>query len=417
MTTHGSEVTVVPFGSLRMQVFPGRPLTWPVRLTEFYTQQELEGVALLWDKDYERGVSVPGRRLLLLAKGACMCMLCLTGGTVFLWVLGKVQLVAVALVWTNLALVVFAAMHLQRALFLWCMQEVRKVANVLRHVAESQGINISANGVHVGRGEDTIQGRLVSSVGLISESSGYYMWIDFELPERTSRVDLRSLPIVTYQKSEPPEKADPEKAADPEKSDPEAAPTCEEDQGEIECVFCLEAFENGDRLLKLPCNHIFHQSCVSRWLCRNCLCPVCKQDVSALQHKSRGLSQVTPPSSPSAAPSRGPPTTRLPAAAAPAPPLHIGSASFDQFIDDMRRERDRLALDAADDSLPVVREARPRPDGTQSCPERRPSDSLAGGSFVRALRSMRADMSEDCSGLPDNVPAPVMRRAPVVSSL
>uniref|UniRef100_A0A0E0BF63 RING-type domain-containing protein n=1 Tax=Oryza glumipatula TaxID=40148 RepID=A0A0E0BF63_9ORYZ len=35
---------------------------------------------------------------------------------------------------------------------------------------------------------------------------------------------------------------------------------------EKECGVCLEGFEEGDKLRKMPCEHYFHESCVFKWL-------------------------------------------------------------------------------------------------------------------------------------------------------
>ncbi|KAL9547143.1 hypothetical protein PS6_007283 [Mucor atramentarius] len=42
------------------------------------------------------------------------------------------------------------------------------------------------------------------------------------------------------------------------------------------CVICLEPFEHGDVLRRLPCNHEYHRDCVDVWLTKKCgSCPLC----------------------------------------------------------------------------------------------------------------------------------------------
>ncbi|CEP16643.1 hypothetical protein [Parasitella parasitica] len=42
------------------------------------------------------------------------------------------------------------------------------------------------------------------------------------------------------------------------------------------CVICLDPFENGDVLRRLPCNHEYHRDCVDVWLTKKCgSCPLC----------------------------------------------------------------------------------------------------------------------------------------------
>ncbi|KAJ8598547.1 hypothetical protein CTAYLR_001359 [Chrysophaeum taylorii] len=48
------------------------------------------------------------------------------------------------------------------------------------------------------------------------------------------------------------------------------------------CVICLENFEPGATLHQLPCQHLFHRKCVSKWLEHDARCPTCRQDIAAL---------------------------------------------------------------------------------------------------------------------------------------
>jgi len=47
-----------------------------------------------------------------------------------------------------------------------------------------------------------------------------------------------------------------------------------------ECAICLDDFSEGMRLRRLPCGHVFHSTCISRWLIeRSAFCPLCKVDL------------------------------------------------------------------------------------------------------------------------------------------
>eukprot|EP00931_Biecheleriopsis_adriatica_P049164 TRINITY_DN28428_c0_g1_i1.p1 TRINITY_DN28428_c0_g1~~TRINITY_DN28428_c0_g1_i1.p1 ORF type:complete len:422 (-),score=78.71 TRINITY_DN28428_c0_g1_i1:18-1283(-) len=46
-----------------------------------------------------------------------------------------------------------------------------------------------------------------------------------------------------------------------------------------ECELCLEEYVEGAELMRLPCLHVFHSSCVAPWLQKAKSCPVCQIDV------------------------------------------------------------------------------------------------------------------------------------------
>lgn len=45
------------------------------------------------------------------------------------------------------------------------------------------------------------------------------------------------------------------------------------------CSICLEPFRKGDRCTTLPCEHIYHTSCITEWLSNVNTCPVCKHEI------------------------------------------------------------------------------------------------------------------------------------------
>mmetsp|Transcript_27273 Transcript_27273/g.66191 ORF Transcript_27273/g.66191 Transcript_27273/m.66191 type:complete len:209 (-) Transcript_27273:31-657(-) len=48
------------------------------------------------------------------------------------------------------------------------------------------------------------------------------------------------------------------------------------------CTVCLETLDEGDMARKLPCSHIFHQTCLDPWLAQSSSCPVCKREIPNL---------------------------------------------------------------------------------------------------------------------------------------
>ncbi|KAF2294574.1 hypothetical protein GH714_012732 [Hevea brasiliensis] len=53
-----------------------------------------------------------------------------------------------------------------------------------------------------------------------------------------------------------------------------------------DCSICLESFKEGDKLIRLPCEHRFHAACLNPWV-RTCGdCPYCRRDIVVSSHKS-----------------------------------------------------------------------------------------------------------------------------------
>ncbi|KAM0854113.1 hypothetical protein ACQ4PT_050636 [Festuca glaucescens] len=48
------------------------------------------------------------------------------------------------------------------------------------------------------------------------------------------------------------------------------------DTREAECAVCMESFQEGAEIRKLPCSHGFHERCISDWLRVSRVCPYCR---------------------------------------------------------------------------------------------------------------------------------------------
>ncbi|CAD8161049.1 unnamed protein product [Paramecium octaurelia] len=46
-----------------------------------------------------------------------------------------------------------------------------------------------------------------------------------------------------------------------------------------ECSICMEELKQMEQYVELPCNHIFHSQCFSKWKNYKHLCPVCRRTV------------------------------------------------------------------------------------------------------------------------------------------
>ncbi|KAK8957778.1 hypothetical protein KSP39_PZI001357 [Platanthera zijinensis] len=65
-------------------------------------------------------------------------------------------------------------------------------------------------------------------------------------------------------------------------------PTCDEETGifhykqapgeQLLCVFCMSDVGDGEKVRKLDCSHLFHSSCLDKWLAhRRTDCPLCRR--------------------------------------------------------------------------------------------------------------------------------------------
>ncbi|KAL6182489.1 hypothetical protein ACLB2K_043908 [Fragaria x ananassa] len=57
------------------------------------------------------------------------------------------------------------------------------------------------------------------------------------------------------------------------------------------CSICMEGLDQGstDDITSLPCSHLYHGDCISLWLKRNRLCPVCRKPIEEEGKPSKGL--------------------------------------------------------------------------------------------------------------------------------
>ncbi|RID64754.1 hypothetical protein BRARA_D00004 [Brassica rapa] len=45
------------------------------------------------------------------------------------------------------------------------------------------------------------------------------------------------------------------------------------------CVICQLKYKIGEKQMNLPCKHVYHSECISKWLSINKICPVCNSEV------------------------------------------------------------------------------------------------------------------------------------------
>jgi hypothetical protein len=64
--------------------------------------------------------------------------------------------------------------------------------------------------------------------------------------------------------------------------------TTEINPGEEQCSICLDGFSERNDACRLECNHLFHRTCIKRWMGQHVSCPVCRRSYSsAPQHNNQ----------------------------------------------------------------------------------------------------------------------------------
>ena len=47
----------------------------------------------------------------------------------------------------------------------------------------------------------------------------------------------------------------------------------------LQCIICMEEFQEKEKVKVLPCAHIFHINCIKQWLLKQKSCPFCKSEI------------------------------------------------------------------------------------------------------------------------------------------
>lgn len=47
----------------------------------------------------------------------------------------------------------------------------------------------------------------------------------------------------------------------------------------LDCAVCQEPYEAGEEVIRLPCGHLFHGTCILPWLDKHNSCPVCRSEL------------------------------------------------------------------------------------------------------------------------------------------
>jgi len=64
------------------------------------------------------------------------------------------------------------------------------------------------------------------------------------------------------------------------------------------CSICLSEYETGDDIVQLPCNHLYHDECISSWTSNHVKCPLCNFDLESVSGAADGSSSTISSSHP-----------------------------------------------------------------------------------------------------------------------
>ena len=73
------------------------------------------------------------------------------------------------------------------------------------------------------------------------------------------------------------------------------------------CAPCMEAFQAGAPLLRLPCKHLYHRDCIAKWLENHRTCPTCRARLFDDDAPAQAAPQARPQARPHATTRRASP--------------------------------------------------------------------------------------------------------------
>ncbi|KAI3959790.1 hypothetical protein MKW98_029827 [Papaver atlanticum] len=53
------------------------------------------------------------------------------------------------------------------------------------------------------------------------------------------------------------------------------------------CTICLDGYGNKDKIATLDCKHEYHEDCITQWLVRNNVCPICKRQGLTMEESKK----------------------------------------------------------------------------------------------------------------------------------
>ncbi|KAK6512759.1 hypothetical protein TWF506_008926 [Arthrobotrys conoides] len=146
-------------------------------------------------------------------------------------------------------------------------------------------VNIIGSGAH---GDDN-NGfpPLLRAFGLGHGQTGDYVWNQQEMDRILSQL------MDQHQGNAPPPASE-----ESIRNLPKVKVTKAEVDDGSECVVCQDEFKVDDEVVKLPCRHIYHEECVTRWLETHDACPICRTPITPEDQRRQRPAPGAPPGAP-----------------------------------------------------------------------------------------------------------------------
>ncbi|KAK6507440.1 hypothetical protein TWF481_005872 [Arthrobotrys musiformis] len=110
---------------------------------------------------------------------------------------------------------------------------------------------------------------LLRAFGLGHGQTGDYAWNQQDMDRILSQL------MDQHQGNAPPPASE-----DSIKNLPKVKVTQAEVDDGSECVICQDEYKADEEVVKLPCKHIYHEECVTRWLETHDACPICRTPIT-----------------------------------------------------------------------------------------------------------------------------------------
>ncbi|KAK6343290.1 hypothetical protein TWF730_010884 [Orbilia blumenaviensis] len=132
---------------------------------------------------------------------------------------------------------------------------------------------------------------LLRAFGLGHGQTGDYVWNQQDMDRILSQL------MEQHQGNAPPPAS-----RDTINSLPKVKVTQAEVDDGTECVVCQDEYKVDEEVVKLPCKHIYHGECVTRWLETHDACPICRTPITPEDQRRQRTAPGAPPGGPGPGP-------------------------------------------------------------------------------------------------------------------